>query len=86
MKKFKKILIYTSSSFLEKKETKDVIKYLSRKCSFLEVYSLGLKNDTPNKIKYDLVLSIGGDGVFIAASKYAYKKTIPVLCLNFGRL
>lgn len=86
MKKFKKILIYTSSSFLGKKETKDVIKYLSKKCSCVDVHSLELKNNNLNAIKYDLVLSIGGDGVFIAASKYAYKKSIPVLGLNFGRL
>ena len=86
MKKFKKILIYTSSSFLEKKEMKDVIKYLSIKCSCVDVYTLELKNNNLNVIKYDLVLSIGGDGVFIAASKYAYKKSIPVLGLNFGRL
>ena len=86
MKKFKKILIYTSSSFLGKKETKDVIKYLSKKCSCVDVHTLELKNNNLNTIKYDLVLSIGGDGVFIAASKYAYKKTIPVLGLNFGRL
>jgi NAD+ kinase len=86
LKKFKKILIYTSSSFLGKKETKDVIKYLSKKCSCVDVHTLELKNNNLNTIKYDLVLSIGGDGVFIAASKYAYKKTIPVLGLNFGRL
>ena len=86
MKKFKKILIYTSSSFLGKKETKDVIKYLSKKCSCVDVHTLELKNNNLNTIKYDLVLSIGGDGVFIAASKYAYKKSIPVLGLNFGRL
>ena len=86
MKKFKKILIYTTSSFLEKKETKDVIKYLSKKCSCVDVHTLELKNNNLNTIKYDLVLSIGGDGVFIAASKYAYKKSIPVLGLNFGRL
>ena len=86
MKKFKKILIYTSSSFLGKNETKDVIKYLSKKCSCVDVHTLELKNNNLNTIKYDLVLSIGGDGVFIAASKYAYKKSIPVLGLNFGRL
>ena len=86
MKKFKKILIYTSSSFLGKKETKDVIKYLSKKCSCVDVHTLELKNNNLNTIKYDLVLSIGGDGVFISASKYAYKKSIPVLGLNFGRL
>jgi NAD+ kinase len=86
LKKFKKILIYTSSSFLGKKETKDVIKYLSKKCSCVDVHTLELKNNNIKIIKYDLVLSIGGDGVFIAASKYAYKKSIPVLGLNFGRL
>jgi NAD+ kinase len=86
LKKFKKILIYTYSSFLGKKETKDVIKYLSKKCSCVDVHTLELKNNNLNTIKYDLVLSIGGDGVFIAASKYAYKKSIPVLGLNFGRL
>ena len=86
MKKFKKILIYTSSSFLGKKETKDVIKYLSKKCSCVDVHTLELKKNNLKTIKYDLVLSIGGDGVFIAASKYAYKKSIPVLGLNFGRL
>ena len=86
MKKFKKILIYTSSSFLGKNETKNVIKYLSKKCSCVDLHTLELKNNNINTIKYDLVLSIGGDGVFIAASKYAYKKSIPVLGLNFGRL
>ena len=86
MKKFKKILIYTSSSFLGKKETKDVIQYLSKKCSCVDVHALESKNNNLNAIKYHLVLSIGGDGVFIAASKYAYKKSIPVLGLNFGRL
>jgi NAD+ kinase len=86
LKKFKNILIYTSSSFLGKKETKDVIKYLSKKCSCVDVHSLELKNNNLNSIEYDLILSIGGDGVFIAASKYAYKKSIPVLGLNFGRL
>ncbi len=86
LKKFNKILIYTSSSFLEKKETKDVIKYLTKQCSCVDVHALELKNNIPDKIKYDLVLSIGGDGVFIASSKYAFKKTIPVLGLNFGRL
>ena len=36
--------------------------------------------------KYDLILSIGGDGIFLSASKYAYKNTIPILGLNFGRI
>lgn len=86
MKKFKKILIYTSSIFIEKTETKDVIKYLSKKSSCVDIYALEATDTDINKKKYDLVLSIGGDGVFISASKYAYKKAVPVLGLNFGRI
>ena len=86
MKKFKKILIYTSSIFIEKPEIKDVIKYLSKKSSCVDICTLEIKDPVINKKKYDLVLSIGGDGVFISASKYAYKKALPVLGLNFGRI
>ncbi len=86
MKKFKKILVYTSSSFLDKSETKDILKYLSKKCLCIDVHALELKETNIIKTKYDLVLSIGGDGVFISASKYAYKKTLPILGLNFGRI
>jgi NAD+ kinase len=86
LKKFKKILIYTSSIFIEKTETKDIIKYLSKKSSCVDIYALEVKDTGINKKKYDLVLSIGGDGVFISASKYAYKNTVPVLGLNFGRI
>ena len=86
MKKFKKLLVYTSSSFLDKSESKRIINYLAKNCSYLNVQTLEkINNQTSNK-KYDLVLSIGGDGVFISASKYAYAKSIPVLGLNFGRI
>jgi len=86
LKKFKKLLVYTSSSFLNKSETSRILKYLEKLCSYLDTYALEkLNNNVANK-KYDLVLSIGGDGVFISASKYAYKKSIPVLGLNFGRI
>ena len=86
MKKFKKLLVYTSSSFLDKSETKRIINYLDKNCSFLNVHSLEKINNESSNKKYDLVLSIGGDGVFISASKYAYAKSIPVLGLNFGRI
>jgi NAD+ kinase len=86
LKKFKKILIYTSSIFIDKTETKDIIKYLSKKSSCVDIYALEVKDTGIDKKKYDLILSIGGDGVFISASKYAYKKAVPVLGLNFGRI
>ena len=86
MKKIKRVLIYGSSSFLKKNETKSIIKYLSRKCSLVDIFALGGALTKPNKKKYDLILSIGGDGIFLSASKYAYTNTIPIVGLNFGRI
>ncbi len=86
MKKFKKLLVYTTLSFLDKSETSRIIKYLTKTCSYLDIYTLEESIKKTNNKKYDLVLSIGGDGVFISASKYAYTKSIPVLGLNFGRI
>ena len=86
MKKIKRVLIYGSSSFLKKNETKSIIKYLSRKCSLIDVYALGEDLTQPNNKKYDLILSIGGDGIFLSASKYAYSNSTPIVGLNFGRI
>ena len=86
MKKIKRVLIYGSSSFLKKNETKSIIKYLSRKCSLIDVYALGEDLTKPNNKKYDLILSIGGDGIFLSASKYAYSNSTPIVGLNFGRI
>jgi len=86
LKKFKKLLVYTSSSFLNKPETTRILNYLSKNCSYLDSYTIEKQEKKISSKKYDLVLSIGGDGVFISASKYAYKKSIPVLGLNFGRI
>ncbi len=86
MKKLKKVLVYSSSSFLKKANTKNILNYLSRRCSNVHIYSLGEKSNTVNDLKFDLILSIGGDGIFLSASKYAYSKSIPILGLNFGRI
>jgi len=86
LKKIKRVLIYGSSSFLKKNETKSIIKYLSRKCSLIDVYALGEDLTKPNNKKYDLILSIGGDGIFLSASKYAYSNSTPIVGLNFGRI
>ena len=86
MKKLKKVLVYSSSSFLKKIDTKNILSYLSRECSLVDIFSLEEKNNGLNTKKYDLVLSIGGDGIFLSASKFAYLKSIPILGLNFGRI
>ncbi len=86
MKKFKKILVYTSSSFLDKSETTRIVNHLAKSCLDLDIYTLNESKKNSGNKKYDLALSIGGDGIFISASKYAYAKSIPVLGLNFGRI
>ena len=86
MKKIKRVLVYGSSSFLKKNETKSIIKYLSRKCSLVDIFALGEDLSKPHNKKYDLILSIGGDGIFLSASKYAYSNSIPIVGLNFGRI
>ena len=86
MKKLKKVLVYSSSSFLKKIDTKNILSYLSRECSLVDIFALEEKNNSLNTKKYDLVLSIGGDGIFLSASKFAYLKSIPILGLNFGRI
>ena len=86
MKKIKRVLVYGSSSFLKKNETKSIIKYLSRKCSLVDIFTLGEDLNKPNSKKYDLILSIGGDGIFLSASKYAYSNSTPIVGLNFGRI
>ena len=86
MKKIKRVLVYGSSSFLKKNETKSIIKYLSRKCSLVDIFALGEDLSKPHNKKYDLILSIGGDGIFLSASKYAYSNSTPIVGLNFGRI
>ena len=86
MKKIRKVLIYSTLSFLKKNETNSVIKYLSKKCTLVDTYTLDGKSEKVSTTKYDLILSIGGDGIFLSASKYAYLNSTPILGLNFGRI
>ncbi len=86
MKKLRKVLVYSSSSFLKKDSTKNIIKYLNKVCSLTDVYCIEDMTNPTRAKKYDLILSIGGDGIFLSASKYAYSNSIPILGLNFGRI
>ena len=86
MKKIRKVLIYSTSLFLKKNETNSIIKYLSKKCALVDTYTLDENFEKVSTAKYDLILSIGGDGIFLSASKYAYLNSTPILGLNFGRI
>ena len=65
MKKIKNILVYSSSLFLRKAETKNIIKYLSQKCSTVDTHLIEDETSASNN-KYDLILSISGDGIIIS--------------------
>ncbi len=86
MKKIRKVLIYSTSLFLKKNETNSIVKYLSKKCALVDTYTLDENFEKVSTAKYDLILSIGGDGIFLSASKYAYLNSTPILGLNFGRI
>ncbi len=86
MKKIRKVLIYSTSIFLKKNETNLIVKYLSKKCSIVDTFTLDEDVEQVAAGKYDLILSIGGDGIFLSASKYAYLNSTPILGLNFGRI
>tara|TARA_B100000035_G_scaffold288647_1_gene274434 strand:- start:130 stop:969 length:840 start_codon:yes stop_codon:yes gene_type:complete len=86
LKKIRKVLIYSTSLFLKKNETNSIVKYLSKKCALVDTYTLDENFEKVSTAKYDLILSIGGDGIFLSASKYAYLNSTPILGLNFGRI
>ncbi len=86
MKKIRKVLIYSTSIFLKKNETNLIVKYLSKTCSIVDTFTLDEDVEQVAAGKYDLILSIGGDGIFLSASKYAYLNSTPILGLNFGRI
>tara|TARA_B100000035_G_scaffold286052_1_gene270074 strand:+ start:1317 stop:2156 length:840 start_codon:yes stop_codon:yes gene_type:complete len=86
LKKIRKVLIYSTSIFLKKNETNLIVKYLSKKCSIVDTFTLDEDVEQVAAGKYDLILSIGGDGIFLSASKYAYLNSTPILGLNFGRI
>ncbi len=51
-----------------------------------EHYSLPSVSEEEFGIKSDVILSVGGDGTFLRASKYSFEREIPVLGINVGSL
>jgi len=51
-----------------------------------ENYSLPSVSEEEFSAKNDLIIAIGGDGTFLRASKYSFKRGIPILGINVGSL
>ncbi len=49
-------------------------------------YSLPSVNEDRFSSKSEIIISVGGDGTFLRASRHAFKKGIPVLGVNVGTL
>ncbi|MDD5622061.1 MAG: NAD(+)/NADH kinase [Actinomycetota bacterium] len=51
-----------------------------------EIFGLPSVSESEFSNKNDVIISIGGDGTFLRASKYSFLKEIPVLGINVGNL
>jgi NAD+ kinase len=76
-----KVAIYTRSQ--ELKADPRFIALMDRLAAF-DVYQMNTVEDVQPQT--DLVLSIGGDGTFLSASKRVGQSGIPILGVNLGRL
>ncbi len=85
----------------EKKETietaKKIYDYLVRKGNNLNLlllekeevsreYSLPSVSEEEFSSNNDMIIAVGGDGTFLRASKYTFKKGIPIMGINAGNL
>lgn len=61
--------------------------FLSPKClEFLPEDGFNVISDDNIKEKIDLVLSLGGDGTFLRAARYALDLDVPIIGINLGHL
>ena len=51
-----------------------------------EVFGLPSVSEKEFSSKSDVIISIGGDGTFLRASKYSFLKKIPIMGINVGNL
>ncbi|MFO7928402.1 MAG: NAD(+)/NADH kinase [Candidatus Humimicrobiaceae bacterium] len=49
-------------------------------------YSLSSMGDKEFEEKVDYIISVGGDGTFLRAAKYAFKREVPIMGVNMGNL
>jgi len=88
MKKIKNIILVTHSNYLKNREIKKLCSFLSRESIALSIVPIDKSYENiDNTIKKsNLMIVFGGDGLFLTASKLAYKFSIPILGVNYGKI
>jgi NAD+ kinase len=71
-----KILLYPNPTVAKTSEIEEKVKTVLREYEITE-------NKDDN---FDLIITIGGDGTILKASELAFKKDIPIIAVNSGRL
>jgi NAD+ kinase len=82
----KKEAIETANKIYEYLIKKDINVLMIESDKMPEFYSLPSVTEEEFIEKSDVILSVGGDGTFLRASKYSFKREIPVLGINVGNL
>jgi NAD+ kinase len=82
----KKEALETANKIYEYLIKKDINVLMIESDKMPEFYSLPSVTEEEFIEKSDVILSVGGDGTFLRASKYSFKREIPVLGINVGNL
>ena len=101
MKNIKNIIIYSHQRYFNNTDIKKIISYLKRrkvKITLITQYKGHAKIDgydevidnnfifKKSKIKSDLIIVFGGDGLFLSAAKIGVSLNIPILGINYGKI
>lgn len=81
---YKRILNFLNAYHIEVSMSKEIIEVLSEKYG-LSLSKVSSFNDNTD-CKYDLILSVGGDGTFLSAVSMAVDCKVPIAGVNCGRL
>ena len=82
----KNLLIISSKKYLSKKISDNIFKIVEKNKLNFDVFDIESSTQISNKIQYDLIISIGGDGTALKAMRVAWEKNISLITIGPGRL
>ena len=60
--------------------------YLLKNDSMPQKYSIPAVSETEFSSKVELLISVGGDGTFLRACRYSFRREVPIMGINAGNL